>query len=84
MKKTILALGFLCNFIAFSQTDQELIDVVQGEYKKAKKLHDFQANENTESYDLLSQKLELEVDPAVHYIKGKVTTEFRSLENKKL
>ena len=45
MKKTILALGFLCNFIAFSQTDQELIDVVQGEYKKAKKLQDFQANE---------------------------------------
>jgi len=82
MKKTILALGFLCNFIAFSQTDQELIDVVQGEYKKARQLQDFQANENTESYDLLSQKLELEVDPAVHYIKGKVTTEFRSLENK--
>ncbi|WP_298507379.1 M1 family metallopeptidase [uncultured Kordia sp.] len=82
MKKTILALGFLWTFIAFGQTDQELIDVVEGEYNKAKQLQDFQANENTASYDLLSQKLEIEVDPAVHYIKGKVTTEFRSLENK--
>jgi len=82
MKKTIFALGFLWTFVALCQTDQELIDVVQGEHAKAVKLQDFQANENTASYDLLSQKLELEVDPAKHYIKGKVTTEFRSLENK--
>ena len=81
MKKAILALGFLWTFIAFSQTDQELIDVAQGEFNKAKQLQDFQANENTASYDLLSQKLEIEVDPAIHYIKGEVTTEFLALEN---
>jgi aminopeptidase N len=58
-----------------------LINVVDGEYNRAKQLKDFKTNENTASYDLLSQKLELEVDPAVHYIKGKVTTEFRITEN---
>ncbi|MEM6720945.1 MAG: M1 family metallopeptidase [Bacteroidota bacterium] len=82
MKKAIFALGFLWSFVALAQTDQELTDVVTGEHNKAVKLQDFQANEKTASYDLLSQKLELELDPAVHYIKGKVTTEFCSLENK--
>lgn len=81
MKKTILAIGFLWTFVAFSQTDQELIDVAKGEHIKAAKLQDFQANQKTASYDLLSHKLELQLDPAIHYIKGKVTTELRVLEN---
>ncbi|MEM6685570.1 MAG: M1 family metallopeptidase [Bacteroidota bacterium] len=81
MKKTIFALGFLWTVVAFSQTDQELIDVVRAEHSTAEKLKDFQANEKTTSYDLLSHTLELDVDPAKHYIKGKVTTEFRLLEN---
>ncbi|WP_420571467.1 M1 family metallopeptidase [Kordia sp.] len=81
MKNTILALGFLWTFVAFSQTDQELIDVVETEHNRAQHIHDFEANEHTASYDLLSHRLELEVDPAIHYIKGKVSTEFRVLEN---
>ncbi len=81
MKKTILAIGFLWTFVAFSQTDQDLINVANSESQKAVKLQDFQANENTASYDLLSHTLALEVDPAEHYIKGAVTTEFRVLEN---
>ncbi|EDP97154.1 M1 family metallopeptidase [Kordia algicida OT-1] len=81
MKNTILAIGFLWTCIAFSQADQELIDVVEGEQYRAQQLQDFQTNENTASYDLLYHKLELAVDPAKHYIKGEVTTEFRALEN---
>ncbi|QHI37259.1 Aminopeptidase N [Kordia antarctica] len=81
MKKAILAIGFLWTFIAYSQSGQELIDVAQGEHNKAAQLQDFQANQHTASYDLLYHKLQLEVDPAKHYIKGEVTTEFRALEN---
>jgi aminopeptidase N len=81
MKNAIYALGFLLTFATSAQTNQELITVVEGEYNKAKQLQDFQANENTASYDLISQRLELEVDPAVHYVKGEVTTEFRIKEN---
>jgi len=81
MKNTILAIGFLWTFIAYSQSGEELMDVVQGEHNKAAQLQDFQANEHTTTYDLLAHKLQLEVDPAKHYIKGEVTTEFRALEN---
>jgi aminopeptidase N len=81
MKNAILIIGFLWTFIAYSQSGQELIDVVQGEHNKAAQLQHFQANKHTITYDLLSHKLQLEVDPAKHYIKGEVTTEFRALEN---
>ncbi|MBC8754289.1 M1 family metallopeptidase [Kordia sp. YSTF-M3] len=81
MKNTILAIGFLWTFIAYSQSGQELIDIVEGEHNKAEQLQDFQANQHTATYDLLSHKLQLEVDPAKHYIKGEVTSEFRVLEN---
>lgn len=81
MKNTILAIGFLWTFIALSQTGHELMNVVEGEHYRAEKIQAFQANESTFSYDLLSHKLQLEVDPAKHYIKGNVTTEFRVLEN---
>ncbi|WP_046755901.1 M1 family metallopeptidase [Kordia jejudonensis] len=81
MKNAILAIGFLCTFIASAQSGTELIDVVKGEYTKAAQLQDFEANVNTASYDLLYHKLQFEVDPAKNYIKGEVTTEFRTLEN---
>ena len=81
MKNTILAIGFLWTFIAYSQSGEELMDVVQGEHNKAAQLQEFQANQHTTTYDLLSHKLQLEVDPAKHYIKGEVITEFRALEN---
>lgn len=81
MKNTILAIGFLWTFIAAAQSGQELIDVVKGEHNKAIQLQDFQANQHTATYDLLSHILQLEVDPAKHYIKGAVTSEFRALEN---
>jgi aminopeptidase N len=81
MKNTILAIGFLWTFIAYSQSGQELIDIVEGEHNKAEQLQEFQANQHTTTYDLLSHKLQLEVDPAKHYIKGEVTSEFRALEN---
>ena len=81
MKNTILAIGFLWTFIAAAQSGQELMEVVQGEYTKAVQLQDFQANRHTATYDLLSHALQLEVDPAKHYIKGQVTSEFRALEN---
>jgi len=81
MKNTILAIGFLWTFIAAAQSGQELMEVVQGEYTKAVQLQDFQANQHTAMYDLLSHTLQLEVDPAKHYIKGQVTSEFRALEN---
>lgn len=81
MKNAILIIGFLWSFIALSQSNQELMDVVHGEHKTAEKLQKFQANENTASYDLTYHKLQLEVDPAKHYIKGEVTSTFKALEN---
>lgn len=77
----MLIIGLLWTVVASSQTNQQLIDVVEKEQKKARSLQNFQANTHTATYDLLTHKLELEVDPAVHYIKGKVTTEFRALQN---
>lgn len=81
MKKAILIIGFLWTFIASAQSGQELIDVVNGEHNKAAQLQQFETNANTASYDLLYHKLQFEVDPAKHYIKGEVTSEFRALEN---
>jgi len=47
-----------------------------GEVQKHKLLHSFEANPRTQNYDVIYQRLELEMDPSVLYIKGKVTVHF--------
>lgn len=50
--------------------------MIHQEAKKAQKLMDSKASEETENYDIKYHRLEWNVDPAVQYIEGKVTTYF--------
>lgn len=82
MKNTylFLLLSFFAN--AFGQNNpQEItsIAIAEAEMKSASSIMNFVINPNTTNYDITYHKLELNVDPAMYYISGKVTTTFTAL-----
>ncbi len=56
------------------------INIAQTEAKAAQKKLFFKANPATSNYDVLYQRLDLEVDPAQAYISGEVTSHFEAKE----
>lgn len=65
---------FCLNFYAQSFTDNK--DLVEGEIANYQKMINFNVNPNTLNYDLKYQRMEVELDPAVLFISGSVTSHF--------
>lgn len=82
IKKTFLFFTFLLSLqLAAQQTPvEEREALIAREQKNAEAIMAFNINPNTQNYDIIYQKLELSVDPAVYYIKGVVTAKFKALE----
>jgi aminopeptidase N len=82
MNKILL---YLLLFASFSITAQEYLseinEIAEAELKSSSSLFDIQANPNTANYDVIYHRLEFEVNPAVYFISGNVTTDFVALEN---
>ena len=83
MKRTFFAFVFgFVGLIASAQisSDKEF-DYRFYEKKAAEKRLVFKRNPNTANYDVVYQKLELEVDPSEYFISGTVTTQFIPTED---
>lgn len=83
MKRTFFAFVFgFVGLIASAQisSDKEF-DYRFYEKKAAEKRLTFKQNPNTTNYDVIYQKLELEVDPSEYFISGTVTTQFIPTED---
>lgn len=61
--------------------EAELKSLHDAEAKRYQKLANFNVNPNTLNYDLRYQRLDLEVNPAVQFISGTVTSHFIPNEN---
>lgn len=71
---------FFCP-LSFSQNKADLDAIVEAEMKSASSVMNFQENLNTANYDIRYQRLELDIDPAVLFVSGSVTTHFVALQN---
>lgn len=84
MKKIILPFLILFTVNSFSQSkeldskDDYLEDLQILERKAASQKMNFQRNPNTDNYDLKYHRLEWNVDPAISFISGSVTTYFEA------
>jgi hypothetical protein len=80
MRTTLVILFIILYSNIYSQewkTDCKDIDrIIELEQQGHKHLLDFRANPLTQNYDLKYHRLEWEVDPAVQYITGRVTSHF--------
>lgn len=69
--------------VAFALTAQEsseeLFEISSSELHQASQNIGFMANQNTQNYDVSYQRLQLNIDPAVYFISGDVTTHFVAL-----
>jgi aminopeptidase N len=80
-KTFTLAILILFSIGTFAQLDQEVIckdlsEIIEMEKNHHEHIVDFRVNELTQNYDLKYHRLFWEVDPAVKYIKGEVTSYF--------
>ena len=86
MKKIITFLAFVLSLPLFGQTEKttdhshaickDLSSIIEMEAHHHEQLVGFRSNELTSNYDLKYHRLEWEVDPAVFYIKGSITSYF--------
>jgi len=66
--------------MGFSQKDNRNIELIAHKEKKAG-LKNYKANPNTANYDVTYHKIELNVNPSVKYVSGKVTTNYTALSD---
>jgi aminopeptidase N len=82
MKKVFLSGFLLFTFLVFSQDKLVLFEKMRAsEAKSASKLMSVKTNPNTANYDITYHKLEWNIDPAIYFISGKVTTTYTALSN---
>jgi aminopeptidase N len=82
IKKTYFFLFALAFSFSFGQIQQNNVDNIANlEMKSAGKLMNLSVNSNTQNYDITYHKLEFNVDPAVYFISGKITTTYTALAN---
>ena len=77
MKKILLLFLLIMSYTLIAQVDH---DIIEAESKAAMKLMNASRNPNTGDYDLKYHRLELNVDPAVAFISGDVTSYFEAKE----
>ena len=81
MCKTYSYLLFLFCLPMFGQeTLKELQEISEAELKSASQTIAFSANPNTQNYDMIYQRLELAVDPAVYFVSGNVTAHYKAVQ----
>jgi aminopeptidase N len=79
MKKnfTFILYSLLCFHCAFAQQqDNDVKQIAEAEMKSAYAISNFTANMNTGNYNVVYQRLQLQADPAIHFISGDVTTHY--------
>jgi aminopeptidase N len=86
MQRLIIIFFFFASFSSFGQENQEIIckdlsHIIEMEQHSHQQLIDFRANDLTQNYDLKYHRLEWEVDPAINYINGTVTSYFIPIED---
>lgn len=82
MKNLIFFLFFFgCLFISAQEVPTTFDDIVEAEAKAAHKITNYKANINTSNYDLTYHRLEWNIDPAVAFISGNVTSTFTAKED---
>ena len=77
---TSALLLILFSSAVFSQ-ESAIERIAKKEKKSALRVMSFQSNPNTSNYDITYHKLELNVNPAIHTISGKVTTDYIALSD---
>ena len=65
-------LWFHCTFA--QQQDNDIRQIAESEMKSAFTIGNFTANSNTDNYDVVYHRLELQAYPAIHFINGSITT----------
>lgn len=60
---------------------KELQEISESELKSASQTIAFSANPNTQNYDMVYQRLDLAVDPAVYFVSGNVTAHYKALQS---
>lgn len=79
MKKIYSLLLVFTFAISLAQQQETLDKIVNAEKKSAHKQMSLTVNPNTQNYDITYHKLEFNVDPAVYFISGKITTTYTAL-----
>lgn len=82
--KKLYVIAFAVFFVqAFSQKNEEAErkSMIRNELQKYSKMVDYNVNPNTLNYDLKYQRLELDLDPAQHFVSGMVTSYFVPNQN---
>lgn len=82
--KKLYVIVFAVFFVqAFSQKNEEAErkSMIRNELQKYSKMVDYNVNPNTLNYDLKYQRLELDLDPAQHFVSGTVTSHFVPNQN---
>ena len=78
---TLLLVCLLCGIRVFAQQNgDDVTEIAEAERKAAHALTTFTANSNTGNYDVVYHKLDLSVDPTVHFISGTITTDYIAKE----
>ena len=82
MKKLYLLTVISIINLSFAQTANSAIkDLSKKEGEQYSKMINYNVNPNTLNYNLTYQRLELDLDPAVRYVSGTVTSHFVPTEN---
>lgn len=82
MKNILLNTLLISTLFSFSQTENiDFERMVESEMKAASSTMNFRANLNTQDYDVTYHELRFDVDPAVYFITGQVTTTFSALSD---
>ncbi|MCK4562841.1 MAG: peptidase M1, partial [Flavobacteriaceae bacterium] len=86
MKYNLLYILILFYTFSFSQkventSGDNLLEIIQAEQKNAANKIAFKTNPNTTNYDLKYHRLEWQVDPAIAFINGVVTSYFKATDD---
>lgn len=81
MKNLIFFLFLFFGHIISSQVNTSFEQIVEAETKAAHKIINYKANINTSNYDLTYHRFDWNIDPAVAFISGNVTSTFTAKED---
>ncbi|WP_159799877.1 M1 family aminopeptidase [Flavobacterium sp. MK4S-17] len=82
MKPIYIIISLFCSLtFLYAQQEQDFNRIVEAEMKSGYRLKNFTANENTGNYDVNYHNLAINVNPAVQFVSGVVTTTFTAKEN---
>jgi aminopeptidase N len=82
MRNIIVAFIFFYSISINAQEPiSEVCKIANSERRSAERHMNLEINSNTQNYDITYHKLEFNVDPAVYFVSGKITTTYTALAN---